>query len=166
VNNSGDWIVYGDDNSADDDILVYNGNVITRQGVTLAGLTLGTTIDAAVLNNNNEIVQLWDLQAGGEALFWGAASIPLLRTGDELDTTGDGMANWILSDFNVSTTITDPVDFADNGRVFVHVDLTQIGGGTAVDAIISVAVPEPTSFGMAMLCALALALSRKPRQVP
>lgn len=169
VNNSGNWIVYGDDNgpTTSDDILVYNGDVVARQGNSLAGVTLGTTIDAAAINNLNQIIQIWDLTSGtDEGLFFGNAndvgsSILLLRTGDELDVTGNGVADYVLTDFNASATITDPLAFGDDGLVYLDVDLAPIGGGTAERAIISVVVPEPGAISILAIGAAGLLRRRR-----
>ncbi|HRK30255.1 MAG TPA: hypothetical protein PLD59_04175, partial [Tepidisphaeraceae bacterium] len=164
INNAGNHIVYGDDAgpTATDDILVYNGNVIVRQGDTLAGLTLGTTIDAAAINNLNQIVQLWDLPGTSqEGLFFGHAdsigdSILLGRTGDLLDVNGDTVADYTLTDFNGSSTISNPIDLGDGPKIYVDVDLIPIGGTAAVEAIIAFTVPEPGSAALAGIAALQL----------
>jgi hypothetical protein len=167
VNNAGNYLVYGDDSSTTDDILVYNGAVVMRQGSTLDGLTLGTTIDAAAINNLDQIVQLWDLPGTGqEGLFFGSASdvgasVLLVRTGDTLDVNGDNVADFTLTDFNASTTISKPLDFGDAGVVYVDVDLTPIAGGTVVESIIAVAVPEPATVSLALISTAALLARRR-----
>jgi hypothetical protein len=169
VNNVGSWVVYGDDNGATtaDDLLVHNNNLIARQGQGLAGVTLGSTVDAAALNNLEQVIHIWDLTSStDEGLFFTdtgnvAGTLLLLRTGDELDTTGDGVADFTLTDFNASSTITQPLDFGDDGRIFVDVDLTPIGGGTAVQSIISIVVPEPASLSLVGLGALGLLRRRR-----
>lgn len=55
------------------------------------------------------------------------------------------MADYTLTDFNASSTISNPMDFGDNGIVYLDVDITPIGGTASVQAIIGVAVPEPMS---------------------
>src|SRR5690606_16059139 len=76
----------------------------------------------------------------------------LLQTGDLLDTNGDNIADFILSDFLASATITNVMDFSDHGTFFLEVDLTPIAGGTALEAIIGIsvaAVPEPGTMALA-----------------
>lgn len=151
VNNAGDHLVYGDDSSTVDDILVYNGVVAVRQGQVLGGETLGSTIDGAAINNLGDVVQLWDLPGtGNEGLFFGKASdlgssALLLKVGNTIDTNGDTIADYTLTDFNASSTVSNPMDFGDNGVVYLDVDITPIGGTASVQAIIGVAVPEPMS---------------------
>jgi hypothetical protein len=168
VNSAGNWVVYGDDNSTTDDILVHNNTLIARQGTPApGGLTYGGTVDAAAINESNQIIHIWDLTSStDEGLFVTdgtnvASTFLLLRTGDPLDTTGDGTADFTLTDFNASSTITHPLDFGDNGLVYLDVDLTPIGGGTAVQSIISVAVPEPGALALLGIGALGLLRRRK-----
>lgn len=169
VNDNGEYVIYGDDTSAADDILVYNGSVLVRQGQVLGGETLGSTIDGAALNNVGGIVQLWDLPGTGqEALFYGLASDIgssqlLLRTGQGIDTNGDNVADYTLTDFNASSTISNPMDFADNNVVYLSVGLTPIGGGTEQNAIIGVVVPEPATLGLLAASSLLLAGRRRRR---
>lgn len=169
VNNDGDWLIYGDDNgTTNDDLLMFNGAVVARQGQTLDGITLGTTIDAAAINNLGQILQLWDLSsATDEGLFLGnsdnvSLSTLLLRVGDELDTDGDGDADYILSDFNASSTITHPLVLGDDGWVYLDVDLTTIGTTTVNQAIIGInTIPEPAA--LSLLGAGGLLLLRRRR---
>ena len=169
VNNAGNWIAYGDTNAptTSDEVVVYNNQIIGQQGQTLAGVALGTTADGAALNDLNQIIHIWDLTSStDEGLFFTdtanvAGSLLLLRTGDQLDTTGDGTADFTLTDFNASATITQPLDFGDDGRVFVDVDLTPLGGGTAVQAIISVAIPEPGALALLAVAGMGLLRRRK-----
>ncbi len=167
VNNSGNNIIYGDDDTTTDDLVAYNGAVLARQGQSLAGVTLGTTVDGAALNNLNQVLHIWDITSTtDEGLFFTdtanvAGSLLLLRSGDQLDTTGDNVADWTLTDFNASATITDPLAFGDNGLAYIDVDLTPIAGGTVVQAIISVAIPEPGSLALAAIGSLAMLRRRK-----
>lgn len=170
VNNNGDYVIYGDDSSTVDDILVYNGVVAVRQGDVLGGETLGSTIDGAALNNVGGVVQLWDLPGTNqEALFYGnasnlSASQLILRTGQGVDVDGDNVADFTLTDFNASSTISNPLDFADNGVVYLSVDLAPVAGGTAVEAIIGVIVPEPATAGAIAGAAVLLAGTRRRRR--
>jgi hypothetical protein len=166
INDAGDYLVYGDDASTVDDILTYNGTVILRQGQTLGGETLGSTIDAAGINNRGEIAMIWDLPGTNqEALFVGPASnigsaVLLLRTGQGIDTTGDSVADYVVTDFNASSAISNPLDFGDIGLVYVDVDLTPVAGGSSLGAIIAVTVPEPGTLSLLAGAGL-LALRRR-----
>lgn len=167
VNNGGNWVIYGDDASTVDDIIVYNGALQLRQGDTVAGLTLGATVDGVALNNNGQILHLWDLPGTqpNEALFVGSpgsllASQLLLRTGDTLDTSGDGIDDYTVTNFLGSATISRPLVFADDGSVYLDLELTPIGGSATVDAIVKIVVPEPATAGLLALAG-ALGLRRR-----
>jgi hypothetical protein len=69
----------------------------------------------------------------------------VLQLGDTIDTTGDNVADFTLTDFNAATIIDMALDIADDGRIWLDVDLTPIAGGSAVASIIGVTVPEPGS---------------------
>jgi hypothetical protein len=156
INNAGNTIVIGDDSTTPDDFLAYNGVIVMRQGAVFDGLTLGATVDGSALNNNGKFLALWDIAGGGEALFLGdvtnfAGAKVLLRTGDLLDVDGDNIADYTLTDFLASQTITNVMDLSDVGPAFVEVDLTPIGGGAVVEGIIGIsiaAVPEPTTISL------------------
>jgi hypothetical protein len=174
INNDGDWIVYGDDNGSTttDDVLMFNGAVVARQGQTMGGVTLGATIDAASINNLGQIAQIWDIAGatGDEGLFFGhsddvSASQLLLRVGDQLDTDGDGTADFSLVDFQSSTTITYPLDLGDDGWIYVEVDLMDLSTQTELEAIIGFnTIPEPAS--LSLVGAAGLLLLRRRTRTP
>ncbi len=171
INNSGDWLVYGDDDgpTTSDDILMFNGAVIARQGQTLDGVTLGSTLDGAAINNVGNIVQLWDLTSStDEGLFFGHSSNPelsqlVLRTGDTLDFDGDGVADAVLDDFNASSVVTPPLDLGDDGWIYLDVDITPTGSADSIEAVIGVLVPEPGALSLLACSSLAL-LRRRSRR--
>jgi len=123
---------------------------------------------AAAINNLGQILQLWDLTSTtDEGLFLGdsdnvSLSTLLLRVGDELDTDGDGDADYVLSDFNASSTVTHPLVLGDDGWVYLDVDLTTIGTTTVNQAIIGInTIPEPAA--LSLLGAAGLLLLRRRR---
>ncbi len=158
INNSGNYTIIGDDSSAADDFVTFNSGIAVRQGQVLAGLTLGATVDMVSINNNNQIAMIWDLAAGGEGLFLGAGDDLLsaqlmLRTGDLLDTDGDTIPDYTLTDFTASATIAPGLDLADSGGVWVNASITPIAGGAAIEAIIN--IPAPGAASTLALVALA-----------
>jgi len=163
INNSGEYVFAGDtDGDANTDaFLAYNGVIVIREGDTLGGITLGVgaAIRAASINNAGQVAFIWGWGSGTSAqeyLFLGpgsalASSVKLLGINDEIDVTGDGTADWRITDFNASGTIGPGLDLGPGGLVFVDVDMVPVDGGSTVQAII--AVPEPAT---ALLAALGL----------
>lgn len=163
INDSGNFTICGDTNSATDDFVTFNSTIKVRQGDTVDGLTLGTTVDMVSINNNDQIAMIWDIVGGTgqEALFLGdgntlgTSAQMLLRTGDLLDINNDNNADVTLTDFTASATIAPGLDIADNGVVYVNVNVTPIGGGAAFEMIIAVPAPGAASvLGLAGLAAL------------
>ncbi|MEM8757881.1 MAG: hypothetical protein AAGF47_08885 [Planctomycetota bacterium] len=173
INNAGNFIFSGDTDGATtvDEFIAYNGAIQLREGDALAGGVLDGSVDAASINDLNQAVYIWDLEAGGtdtETLFFAGdaadlagSSIPLLAVGDGWDDTGDGVADWIIDDFNASVTTGPGLELAEDGFLFVEVDLASLDGATTLEAIISVAVPAPGSAGLLALGGLAAARRRR-----
>lgn len=168
INNAGNYVFAGDTDgpTATDAFIAYNGSIAIREGDTLDGVTLlsGYAVRDVSINNLDQVVHIWGLSAD-EHLFFGpaadlASSIHLLGTGDEIDVDGDGVSDYQVTDFNASTTIGPGLSLAEDGWAFVEVDLLPIGGGTEVEAIIGVRVPEPGALGLLVLAAAA-ALGRR-----
>jgi hypothetical protein len=165
VNNSGNYTIIGDTSATLDDFVTYNNTIAVRQGDVVGGFTLGTTVDMVSINNLNQIAMIWDLASGGEGLFFGSgpslsASSMLLQLGDIVDTNGDTVGDYTLTDFNASATIAPGLDLSDTGLLFVSVDLTPLAGGTAIEAIIGVTVPGPGA-GVAFATAALFAARRR-----
>lgn len=163
INNAGNYVFSGDTDGATsaDEYIAYNGAIGVREGDTIGGVTLssGWSVTALSLNNTGQAAHIWGT-TGSEHLFLGDASdlrntsVELLAVGDEVDVTGDGLADFVVSDFNASGTIGPGLDLAEDGWVYVNVDLTRIGGTETFVAIIG--VPEPASLGLLALGLLVL----------
>jgi hypothetical protein len=170
INDSGNYIFSGDTagDTATDEFLAYNGAIALREGTVVDGLQLGSSMNAASINDNNEVAFIWTTaNPTGEALFYAAdgsnlaAAILLLQVGDVLDATGDGIGDWTVTDFVASNGISPGLDFAEDGLVYAEVDLVPVGGGTEIEAIIGLAIPEPSSLALAALGGLALLRRRR-----
>ncbi len=147
VNDSGQQMIFGDfiTDIATDAFITVNGNIIVREGDTIAGTTLTTpaSVRTASINNLGKIAAIWQIGAStNRALFIGDATdfrgtaIKIVQTGDLLDIDGDGVGDRVVSDLVESTVASPGMDLADDGAVFTSLNLTPIGGGTAVKSIV------------------------------
>ncbi len=169
INNSGNFVFSGntDGPSASDEFIAYNGNIALREDMTLDGFTLGGSVNALSINNNNESAFIWTTDEASETLFYAAdpmnfaSAIALLSVGDIFDENNDGIGDWIIDDFNASGTVGPGLDFAENGLIFVEVDLTSFDGASTFEAIISVAVPAPGAAGLLALAGLGATRRRR-----
>ncbi len=166
ININGNYVFSGDTDGAiaTDEYLAYNSTIALREGDTVDGVILGSGgVRAASINNLDQVAFIWGPSSGalGETLFLGdgsnlATAARLLAVGDEIDVDGDGIGDWAVADFNASTAIGPGLSLAEDGLVYVEVDLTAVGGGTEFEAIL--AIPEPATLVLGLL---ALALRRR-----
>ncbi len=171
INNSGNYLFSGDTNGAttSDEFIAYNGSIALREGDIVDGAALGSSVSWASINNLNQAAFIWSLTStSDEGLFWSAdasdlaSSMLLLRTGDEVDTNGDNIADASIADFNASNIISPGISLSDHLWVFVEVDLVDlVGTGAEYEAILRVRVPAPG--GAAALGLLGLAGLRRRR---
>ncbi len=167
INDSGNYIFTGDTDGpvAKDEFLAYNGIIGVREGDILDGYTLlsGYTLRAASINNLDFVAHMWG-SGTDEHLFYGwgpnlGTSVHLLGVSDTLDVDGDTVPDFVVTDFKASTTVGPGLSLAEDGMVYVEVGLQPVGGGTEVEAIIGLAVPEPA--GLALLGVGLLMLRRR-----
>lgn len=158
VNNAGDVLIHGDTDGAttDDEFIAFNGGIIARDGDLIGGRTFGT-VDSADLNNAGWIAAIADTEAG-ESLFFGfdadtSGWSVLLETGDALDFDGDGIADGTLTDFNVSSAVSNGLDLSDAGLLYLEIDYLDVDG-LEVEGIIGVRVPSPGA-GVGLVVAMA-----------
>ncbi len=167
VNDNGNYLFSGDTDgdTAMDEFIAYNGVISIREGMTVDGLTLDSFVRAASINNLDQAAFIWQTAEEEETLFFASAAselesaVKLLSVGDLFDATGDGEGDYIIDDFNAST-IGPGLDFAEDGLIYVEVDLIDVAGGDAFEAIISIAVPAPLSSSVLALGGL-LAIRRR-----
>lgn len=137
INNDGNYLFSGDTDgaTASDEFIAYNGVIAVREGDTIDGVTLTTSafVRALSLNNLGQAAFIWSHSGGIETLFFACdasdlagSSIALLSTGDDIDFGGGG--NPVVTDFNASNTTSPGPWFAEDGRVFVEVDLDYGNG--------------------------------------
>jgi hypothetical protein len=150
INDSGDYLILGDTDAAaaSDGFVSVNGLIKIREGELIAGSPLSSTFNAASISNQGRIAFIANLGtveslvAGHASNLSASTSTRLLAVGQQIDTNGDLAADFVVSNFLASNTIAPGLDLADDGRVFARVDLTPVGGGTAVQAIIGLAMPS------------------------
>ncbi|MEZ6164210.1 MAG: hypothetical protein R3B67_07215 [Phycisphaerales bacterium] len=169
INNSGNYVFSGDTDgaSSSDEFIAYNADIVLREGMSVGGLTLGSSVNALSINNLNQSVFIWSTVEATETLFFAddpmnfSSAIALLSVGDTFDENNDGIGDWIIDDFNASGSIGPGLDFAEDGLVYVEVDLVSFDGASTFEAIISVAVPTPGTG--ALLAFAGLAATRRRR---
>ncbi|MCA9275735.1 MAG: hypothetical protein KDA29_06895 [Phycisphaerales bacterium] len=169
INNSGNYVFSGDTDgaSSSDEFIAYNADIVLREGMSLGGYTLGGSVDALSINNLNQSVFIWDTVEATETLFFAgdandfSSAIALLSVGDTFDENNDGIGDWIIDDFNASGSIGPGLDFAEDGLVYVEVDLVSFDGASTFEAIVSVAVPTPGTG--ALLAFAGIAVTRRRR---
>jgi hypothetical protein len=167
INNAGDHIFSGDTSgaTATDEFIAYNAVIALREGDTVGGVTLtsAASVQAGSINDAGQAVHLWST-GGNEHLFFAAdasdlsTGVRLLSTGDEIDVDGDMVGDFEVDDFNASTVIGPGLDLAEDGFVYVEVDLIPVAPplGGSLEAIIRLglpvpniaATPTPFDFGM------------------
>ncbi|MFN7021096.1 MAG: GC-type dockerin domain-anchored protein [Phycisphaerales bacterium] len=152
VNNCGSWAVAGDTNGAvgEDEIIAYNNQVIVREGEIYNGLQLSGTVNAVSINNRERIAFIFSASPecllAGPAGNFAAEGRVLLRSGDQIDIDGNGSCDFIVTDFNASNTVAPGLDLADDGMVWVSVDLTDCVSGATHVAIIGLRESCPADF--------------------
>ncbi len=150
INNSGNYIHSGDTDSATsaDEVMVYNGSIVLREGDTLGGLTLGGAVNGASLNNFNRFVAIWSTTSPtGEALFYGracnaSAAQLVLAVGMQVDYDGDRIPDATIMDFEASGTISPGLSLSDHNYVYAEVELRDTGATTNYEAIIRIPLPQ------------------------
>ncbi|MDB2685724.1 hypothetical protein N9Y42_00750 [Mariniblastus sp.] len=155
INNAGNYAFSGETIgfSLGDDFIAYNGDIQLRendriaQGTLVGGAFAGLSgVGGVQLNESNELAFTWNLDDGSgvkETLFFASDASDLSNldvvasVGDEIDTNGDGFADWILADFNSSSNRSG-IGLTEEGTIYVEVELGRLDGSdTTVEAIVS-----------------------------
>ncbi|MEZ4645932.1 MAG: hypothetical protein R3E31_24970 [Chloroflexota bacterium] len=149
INNAGMYAFSGDTDGAttSDEFIAVNGVIAIREGDTIGGVTLASTasVGAVSINNLGHVAHIWSF-SGGEALFFACdatdialGSTLMLAVGDEVDVDGNGSADATVTDFNATNTAGPGLLLAEDGQIFVEVDLNY--GASDLEAVIAVAAP-------------------------
>ncbi|MEM1204206.1 MAG: lamin tail domain-containing protein [Acidobacteriota bacterium] len=148
VNTSGDHVFSGDTDgdTGSDEFIAYNGAIALREGDMVGGVALpsGVAVRALGLNDAGQAVHAWGSTGFGESVFFACdagdlagTSTLVLSTGDGIDTDGDMAADATVTDLN---TFANSVDLAEDGRLFLEVEL-DFGGGE-VEVILELDLPS------------------------
>lgn len=128
-----------------DEVVVYEGGVMLREGQTVAGVTLGTDVRGLAMNDDGLIAWAWTTSTGpnDEAVFVGrvpnlaGTSMLALRTGHGLDTFGDGTPDYTVTDFGFAKGGGHgALVLGDSPVLYLRLGLTPVGGGAERAAIV------------------------------
>lgn len=167
INNSGNYVFAGTTSgaTATSEFLAFNGQIAVRRGATLDGVLLGSTwsVQAAAINNFGQVAHLWKSGFGAPlegTLFitndpfnFPASTTALLSIGDQLDLTGNGAPDSVVSDFRAAAAIVPGLNLSNKQWMFVEVELRNYispGGqlGPAYGAILRVPMGAPDGGGL------------------
>ncbi len=171
INNSGDYIFRGDTTAAVtmDEVLAFNSLIAVREGNVVDGRTLGSNLYETSINNLGTVAAIWSSSSTESLFIWPdiqsapLAGLALLSVSDTIDVNNDSIADYTITDFNTPSQFEPDsgLDLGDDGYVYVNVDMTPIGGGASLQAVIQL-TPEP---GSVLLMAVGvLVLSWRNRQ--
>lgn len=139
INESGDYFFTGDTDgaTATDEIIVYNGEILRREGDLLDGEVLSGAIEGAYLNADGDLAFIWDIQSNAlEALYLNDQL--LLKDGDPVDLDGDGFIDpgTAISSFTgiSSLTISDR-NLTGRVNVYFTADIDTAGTSSTTDDI-------------------------------
>ena len=154
INNAGDFLFSGDTDGATttDEFIAHNGVIAIREGDTIGGVTLtsSASVRAVSINNLGHAAHIWGY-SGGEGLFFSCVagdltdgSTLVLAVGDEVDLDSNGTGDATVIDFNASSSIAPGLWLAEDGDIFVEVDLRY--SASDLEAIIRLDLPSCSLF--------------------
>jgi hypothetical protein len=150
VNNSGEWIIFGDSSNYDEPIsngfINFNGVSTAHENQTIDGVTLTTpaSVRVAAVNNLSKVAHMWTYGSASPAakvLFVGdgadlGRSQRIVGSGDLLDFDGDGAGDFRVYDLPESVVAGPGIDLGDDGKVVTRISLEPLAGGTRFDAVV------------------------------
>ena len=150
INNAGNYVFSGDTSGAAitrDEFIAYNGVIRLREGDAIAQGNLAGFVKGVTLNEGNSLAFVWDLDDGEdqlESLFFASDASDLTNLAvvasveDELDVDGDGVADWVISDFAAGSVTGASIALTEDGLIYVAVDLQSVDGSDFRRAIVAV----------------------------
>lgn len=123
ANDAGAWLMTADTTNATtaDEVVVFNGQIILREGAVIDGATIAGITEGAYLNNDGDYAVIWDIQNNTiECLIVNGRIV--LREGQTVDWDGDGVPEptSILTDFTGISTLS----FGDRQGLFAEAYFT------------------------------------------
>ncbi len=135
INNQGLYVMSGDTNgsTATDEFVAVDGSIAVREGDTLAGIQLGTSAIVRMIsvNESARIAHAWSHDGGSaETVFYacdetdvGGSSLAVFTTGvDEFDFDGDGVADALITDYEVNNAASTE-SLTDDNVLYVEVEI-------------------------------------------
>ncbi|MEM8835734.1 MAG: hypothetical protein AAGD00_07935 [Planctomycetota bacterium] len=169
INDAGDFLITGDTNgdTATDEFLLVNGQIILRQGDSFAGGTLDASIDAAQMNEAGDWAAIWGADFGSGSLEILMANGQLVVSeGDLVDWNGDGVIDAndqgaVLDDFTgIDELALGATDSAGRFDVFFTADVI-LDNGDELEGAFRITVPAPGTI--AVVGALGFTAGRRRR---
>jgi hypothetical protein len=143
VNNQGHHVWSGDTDgdSGTDEYIALDGQIVLREGDIIDGVTLTSSMSVRGISINDFGKIVFVVSYNGiESLFetdindFVGNSQLIASIGDMIDTDGDMSGDYIIDDFN--TGLGMGLDLSEHNYVFVELDITSIGGGSSLEAIV------------------------------
>jgi MYXO-CTERM domain-containing protein len=155
IDNDGNYAFSGDsDAGVEDEFVAYNGEIVVREGDTVAGVDLasGHTVRALSVDDNGNMMHLWG-NASAETLFFACtpedadtASVYAMATGDEIDFNGDAVGDGLfIVDFEANSADSPQRGLANDGFIVVEV---TVDDGVQNEAIIRIPTPQCCGDGV------------------
>ena len=169
INDSGLVLLAGrlNGDNASDDVLLYDGEVVLREGDAFAGGTLQGFADATALNGDGDWLTVWDVArpGGGTDTALILNGEPIVVTGERVDLDGATFPGTVNQD--ILEVIFDDVALTGrraDGTLDVYFT-GRTNGSNAIqyaDTILfRVTVPEPASAGLLVVVGLVLQRRRR-----
>jgi hypothetical protein len=139
INNQGDFTFAAGLNNQE--ILVHNLDIVLQDGDVVDGVALETGVRANSINNIGKMAVEWNLAPAGAGVFYGDVdNMPnaacLLKIGDMIDYTGDGVADAGITWLDARTQDGPGITLSDHEFLFIEATLLDVGSNTQYEAIL------------------------------
>lgn len=129
------------------DVLCYNNRIVLRETDVVDGVSLQNlpSNDTAIADTE---LAAWSFGTtdATRRIFISRANCPiggrlLVGPGTLLDSDGDAVADFTVS--RIRTSIGHDFTIANDGTVYVRLDIIPIGGGATIECIVGLPLPKP-----------------------